>query len=221
MSYVMIPLYRHAGYGESMTGMRLVIDAPVGAGIVVKSLITAVDTRHPINNAVYLQGCADFVAWTGDSAFLGSNIGRMIRALRFAIEEFDVMEAGCVVVPWVGHDGRSGLTIEGDGTKRVDVGVGVGNNYWDLLPFGGKDGFATLYLYQALRSMERLGEAIGRHPEWAVTAQERGELEGLVRPALAQDRGGGAGDVSGMRRRGGLWGGLMGRGRGMTWGIRA
>ncbi|MDA7868711.1 hypothetical protein N9B28_02775, partial [bacterium] len=50
--------------------------------------------------------------------------------------------------------------------KTLRPGLGVGNNYWDLIPFGGQDAIATMYLYDALRKLTKLEDAINRHPDW-------------------------------------------------------
>jgi hypothetical protein len=46
----------------------------------------------------------------------------------------------------------------------------VGNNYWDLLPFGGHDAMATMQAYVALRRMAALEREAAAHPEWQTGA---------------------------------------------------
>ena len=182
MRYANVPLYRHPDYAGLLTRYRLVFDRAAGARLTLKSVITAIDTRHPITNPVYLRGCAEYFAWTRDVAFLRANIGRMRRALRFALSEFAVRDAGHVRVPWVGHDGRSGLVAEPDGRTIIRPGLGVGNNYWDLLPFGGHDALATIYLFDALDRFAALERMIAAHPEWSVPR----EVEPLAADDLAR-----------------------------------
>lgn len=99
----------------------------------------------------------------------------MRRALRYALEEFSVRQLKHVRVPWVGHDGRSGLELSPSGEKRIRHGLGVGNNYWDLLPFGGHDALATVYLHDALR---RCGDRIRRSVDaWPAHGYLKGEVE--------------------------------------------
>ncbi|HMO94345.1 MAG TPA: ThuA domain-containing protein [Pirellulaceae bacterium] len=169
MHYLNLPLYRQTGYQGIVTRYRLTLFQAKGMRIDFKSLITAIDTRHPITNFNYLRGCIDYFCWTGDIPFLTENIERMRHALRFALQEFRVREGGHVLVPWVGHDGRSGILIDEAGNKTLRPGLGVGNNYWDLLPFGGHDGLATIYLYDALLRMADLEAAIETHPAWQVS----------------------------------------------------
>ncbi|MFM9001251.1 MAG: hypothetical protein ACKORB_06455 [Opitutia bacterium] len=110
-----VPLYRQPGYGGLLTGLRLRFPGFKGAEIRIKSVLTAVDTRHPITNSSYLEGCADTFAWTGDVEFLRQNLARMRQALAWSLKEFQVRELGRVRVRWVGHDGRSGLVMGPDG----------------------------------------------------------------------------------------------------------
>jgi hypothetical protein len=62
--------------------------------------------------------------------------------------------------------------VEPDGKKSARPGLGVGNNYWDLLPFGGHDAIATMYLFDALRHFAAIERAIAAHPEWSLPADE-------------------------------------------------
>ena len=168
LRYANVPLYRHPGYAGLLTRYRIVFDHAAGSSIDLKSVITAIDTRHPITNPLFVRGSAEYFAWTRDLEFLRQNIGRMRTALRFALEEFSVRQDKHVQVPWVGHDGRSGLVLGADGGKSLRPGHGVGNNYWDLLPFGGHDAYATMYLFDALRHFSQLERAIAKHPDWAI-----------------------------------------------------
>ena len=171
MQYAHVPLYRHPGHSGVLTRYRVRLDHAAGAEIELKSIITAIDTRHPITNALFLRGCADYFAWTRDVDFLRQNIGRMRKALHFALKEFRVREEKHVFVPWVGHDGRSGLVIEPDGKKTIRPGLGVGNNYYDLVPFGGHDAMATMYLHDALRAMSALEKSIQAHTDWQIPVE--------------------------------------------------
>ncbi len=107
-----------------------------------------------------MQACCSYFNWTGDLDFLQANIVRMRKALRFGIEEFGIEKEKHVLVRWVGHEGKTGLVRSPDGKKRLLPGLGVGNNYWDLLPFGGHDAIATMLAYDALRQMAQLERAL-------------------------------------------------------------
>ncbi len=169
LQYANVPMYRQPGYAGLLTRYRITLDHAAGTRIALKSIITAIDTRHPITNALYVRGCADYFAWTHDVAFLQTNIARLRKALRFALQEFSVPQEKHVRVPWVGHDGRSGLVVAADGKKTVRPGLGVGNNYWDLLPFGAHDALATMYLFDALRQFATLEREIATHPAWKIS----------------------------------------------------
>jgi hypothetical protein len=71
--------------------------------------------------------------------------------------------------PWVGHDGRSGFTIDPDtGERKYFPGRGIGSNYWDLLPVGGDDMYATAEYYAATLALAEAEEAIRAHPGWGL-----------------------------------------------------
>jgi hypothetical protein len=173
-----------------LTRFRLVLEAPVGTRIALKGLISAVDSRHPNTGALFVHGASDTFLWTGDVDYLRNVIGPMRRAIRYTLDEFDVRAGHHVRVPWVGHDGRSGHSLSADGTKTIHVGRGVGSNYWDLLPFGGQDAFATLGLWQALGRYATVERGIDDHPEWGIAAADRplapAEIDDL-RAAIRRD----------------------------------
>ena len=168
--YANVPLYRQPAYAGILTRYRIVIDHAAGAEIDLKSLITAIDTRHPITGSLFIRACSDFFNWTADLPFLRQTIGRMRKALHFTLNEFAVREQKHVWVRWVGHDGRSGLELLPEGGAKPRLGLGVGNNYWDLLPFGGHDAYATIYLHAALLRMADVERAIAAHPAWGIPA---------------------------------------------------
>jgi len=167
-----IPLYRHKNWGGRLTRFRLSFRNARGATVHLRGLISAADSRHSINGAWFLEGCTEYFNWTGDLDFLRRNITRMRKALAFSIREFGVDRTGWVTVPWVGHDGRPGFTRHEDGTKTIRYGRGIGNNYYDLLPFGGEDCSATIYTYDALRRMAELEREIAGCPEWQLPAPQ-------------------------------------------------
>lgn len=172
MQYANVPLYRHPDYAGLVTQYRFTFDHAAGAQLTIKSVITAIDTRHPITNSIYLQGCVEYFSWTRDVDFLRENMGRMRKALSYALNEFAVRQQKHVQVPWVGHGGRSGMVVSESGEKTIRPGLGVGNNYWDLLPFGGHDALATIYLFDAMKKFVSLEREIAAHPDWKITSDE-------------------------------------------------
>ena len=185
MQYTNVPLYLQPGYAGLVKQYRIKIDNAPGARIDLKSLITAVDTRHPITGALFVRAICEYFAWTHDLEFLQTNLSRARRAMQYSLEEFGVREHAHVVVPWVGHDGRSGLEKTPDGATQMRVGLGVGNNYWDLLPFGGHDALATIYLVDAIDRLAALETAITEHPEWELAVSDERGSAGHLRE-LAQ-----------------------------------
>ena len=183
-----VELYRHAQWRGRITRLRVRLEDAKGAELAVRSLITAVDSRHNINNSIYIHGCDEYARWTGDVAFLRAAMPRLRRAMRFAMTEFRTREHKCVFTPWVGHDGRSGLIRTKAGQTVRRIGMGVGNNYWDLLPFGGRDCLATIYYYHAVRRLADLERSAVKNPAWRVPQTHRFDPTDLDRHAAEVKR---------------------------------
>ncbi len=165
-----------------------------GGRVVLRAVFATFDTRHPVNNAAFVLGAARYVAWTGDREFLGANLPRMRRAFAYIEKDLVPKNQNVVLVRWPGHDGRSGLSVAADGSKTIHPGRGIGNNYWDLLPFGHQDAYATVHAYSAARAMAELETSIDQDTvEWKPPARDprtwSAEPEFLERwaPALRQD----------------------------------
>ncbi len=172
MQYVNVPLYLQSSYAGLLRHYRLVIESTHNARIHLKSLITAIDNAPPDDQLVLPPSLHESFQLTGDREFLRTNVERMRTAVRYGVDEFSLAREKHVLVPWVGHEGRTGLDVQRDGSKKLKPGVGVGNNYWDLLPFGGHDALATMLAYDALRAMARLEAEIASHPEWSLPAPQ-------------------------------------------------
>lgn len=171
MGYEMIPLYRHPEWKGTIARVRLNLGNPAAGGeVVLQALFSQYDTRHNINNFDFVRGGIDVFLWTGDVEYLRAMLPRLRHALHYAQQEFRTRENNCVLTPWVGHEGTSGLVRHADGTKEFLYGTGIGNNYWDLMPFGYKDSYATIRYYDTLRRMAELEREIDRHPQWNLPA---------------------------------------------------
>ncbi|UCD28098.1 MAG: hypothetical protein JSV03_13535, partial [Planctomycetota bacterium] len=169
--YTMIPVYKSPAWKGRITRMGINFgNPPAGASVGIQALFTQYDTRHNINNQCFIRGCCQYFRWARDLNFLRRNIERMRLALLFMMEDLGGRQHKCIVTPWVGHDGRSGLEIGSDGKKIVHSGRGIGNNYWDLLPMGGKDAYATIHYYDTLNRLADLEREIENHPEWNIPA---------------------------------------------------
>jgi len=176
----MIPVYRHKEWKGVVTGLRVQFANGKPLTAVIKSIHTAYDSRHNINNSSFISGCCDYFNWTGDVEFLRKNIGRIRTAMIYAMSEFDTRKRKLVFTPWVGHDGRSGVIRSSDGKKTIVPGQGIGNNYWDIMPFGGEDCLGTIYYFEAVNKLAALERAIGSHPEWKVEADDAFRPEDLL-----------------------------------------
>lgn len=167
VEYAMIPMYRHPDWSGQVQQLRIGLGNTGPGKVVLQAFFSQYDTRHNINGQNFIRGCAKYFFWTQDLTFLRANIQRMRTALRYIMHEHHTLEAKVVVTDWVGHDGRSGIRRTPDG-KEILTGHGIGNNYWDLLPFGGKDCYATVQYYDALRTMAEIEREILAHPEWNI-----------------------------------------------------
>ena len=166
--YSMIPLYRHPLWQGEIDQLRIGLRNSQPGQVVIQALFSQYDTRHNINAQNFIRGCAKYFFWTRDLAFLRANIQRMRTALRFLMHEHQTLARNVVFTDWVGHDGRSGLRIGPEGKKEVLTGQGIGNNYWDLLPFGWFDCYATIQYYDAVRTLAEIEREIKGHPEWNI-----------------------------------------------------
>jgi hypothetical protein len=166
-TYTMVPVYRHPEWKGVITRLRIGFGNPApGARIALQAAFTNYDTRQDINNQNFVRGSITYFRWTGDVNFLRENLSRMRLAMRYLMTELGGLREKCITVPWVGHEGRPGYTVRADGTKEMHYGSGIGNNYWDLLPMGYRDAYATIQYYDALNQMAEMERDIARHPEW-------------------------------------------------------
>lgn len=172
VAYTMVPLYRHPEWKGEITRLRLGFGNSAAGTVTLQALFTQYDTRHTINAQNFVRGCANYFWWTGDTAFLRANIGRLRKAIRYLMDEHETLKRNVIFTKWIGHDGRSGLAFGPDGKKRLLYGHGIGGNYWDLLPFGHIDAYATIHYYDAIRTLAALEREIRTHSEWGVARGE-------------------------------------------------
>lgn len=165
----MICMYRHPKWRGKIKRMRISL-APGESGVkfAIDSFFTCYDTRHSINNPIFILACWNYFRWTGDLEFLRANINRMRAALRYQQTEMGGLKYKHIRNPWPGHDGIPGWVRNPDGTKTMRPGHGIGNNYWDLLPFGWDDMYATSQYYAATLVMAEVEETVLNNPGWNV-----------------------------------------------------
>jgi hypothetical protein len=165
----MIPAYNHPRWKGIITAIRIGFgNRRPGAAVGIQALFTQYDTRHTINNTSFVNGCARYFAWTRDVDFLRGQIHRIRTAALWSIDTCKGRESNSIIPPFPGRDGRSGLELQPDGTKTMHYGRGIGSNYWDLLPGGHYDGYATVQYYEMLRRLAELETQIAAHPEWCI-----------------------------------------------------
>ena len=162
---VMVELPKNIDLDAKLIQFRLVFELPQAATAQIKHIVSTTETRHNSSNPSYLIGFTDFVNWTGDIEFLRHGIEMAREAMSAFIRKYRIEEEKMVVTPDIGKDGRSGFYFNEAGEKIVIPGQGIGNNYFDILPFGGRDVTATYLAYTALLRMARLEEWIDAHPE--------------------------------------------------------
>lgn len=165
--YTMIPVFRSPLWTGKITKLGINFgNKSDKAKVGIQALFTQYDTRHNINNQNFIRGCCQYFWWTRDLNFLRNNLGRIRLALLYLMNDLGGKSEKCIIAPFPGHCGRSGIERLNDGTKIIHFGRGIGNNYWDLLPMGYKDAYATIHYYDTLKYMAILEKEISNHPEW-------------------------------------------------------
>jgi len=163
-----IPVYKHPQWNGTIDQIRICLAPEKCSGFfLIDSFFSLFDTRQTINNPIYILACKYYFNWTGDIDFLRQVINKMRMALQYQRKELGGDANLCIVNPWIGHDGIPGYKITEKG-KEFNIGHGIGSNYWDLLPFGGYDCYATNQYYASLLAMAEIEEAILKHPEWNI-----------------------------------------------------
>ena len=164
-----ITMHRHPQWTGTITAMRLNLAPGKEEGVFeLDSFFTAYDTRHTINNPILIIASYHYFNWTRDLGFLRENINRMRMVLRYQQTEMGGLERNHIRVHFQGHDGGPGWVNTDDGEKIIHSGTGMGNNYWDLLPFGWDDFYATMQYYASTVLMGTLEEAIRANPGWDI-----------------------------------------------------
>lgn len=152
--HTMIPLYKNKNWKGKIQRIRFGFDpGTVGAEVSIHSIFSSHDTRHQANNAIYIMAAWEYFRWTRDIDFLTVMMPRLRKAMEFQLDELGGSKEFCIHPPWVGHDGQSGYKINSAGTKIYRPGSGLGGNYWDLMPIGGDDLYATNIFHASLRAM--------------------------------------------------------------------
>jgi len=162
-------MYRHPKWTGRIDRIRICLAPGESEGkFEIDSFFTVYDTRHSINNPIFILASLRFFNWTGDIDFLRQQINRMRLALRYQQTVMGGFEYKRIRNSWPGHDGLPGFVRDTDGKATIRGGHGIGNNYWDLMPFGWDDLYATNQYYAATMAMADIEQAIEDHPGWSV-----------------------------------------------------
>lgn len=127
------------------------------------------DSRHTTANGAFILGSSRYFMWHRDDiAFLSQNISRMRNALYYMRNKLGGDANNYILNNWWGHEGTTGFVTNGDGSKTIYYGKGLGANYWDLIPIGYKDFAGTYYYFAALQAMADIEELIENNPAWGI-----------------------------------------------------
>lgn len=169
--HYMVEMSKHPQWEGTIKRMRInLAPGEMHVEFSIDSFFTVYDTRHTINNPIYILACWEYFRWTRDIDFLQKNINRIRTALRYQQTVLGGLEHNFIRNPWIGHDGTSGIVNHPDGTKEIRAGHGIGNNYYDLLPFGGDDMYSTSMYYASTLAMARIEELVQDNPGWGVAS---------------------------------------------------
>lgn len=137
--------YGHSGYMWSWPGNR---EWPMG------DLYLTYDFRLLNTNALFIQAAWNYYAWTGDNTFLSGQLQRLRDAMQYQLD-------------WLGGSGE--YIVNGDNAYDSDHGgihnEDVGTNYWDIMPFGGKDAYCSIDFYKSLMAMSQMEYTLGNTSE--------------------------------------------------------
>jgi len=162
-------MYRHPQWQGKIKRIRISL-APGESEVKfeIDSFFTVYDTRHTINNPIFILASCRYFNWTGDLDFLRRQINRMRLALRYQQTVMGGLKYNHIRNPWPGQDGLPSWHKDDSGNLTFNSGHGIGNNYWDILPFGWDDLYATNQYYAATLAMAEMEEAIQQNPGWNI-----------------------------------------------------
>ena len=160
-----LPMYLHPEWrGKTITRVRiepLSGEAPHSVALRLNTVRLGYDTRHAVNNPIYVRACARKFFWDGDAEWLARELPRMRVAMEFMLTHMQARELGLLDQSFfVGHDGLGWETP----TKRR-IGHGIGSNYFDIMPMGPRDLQSNVMYLEAVRAMASVEAYVEAHPE--------------------------------------------------------
>lgn len=123
------------------------------------------DTRHFDSNARWILGCWRYGLWRGDTDFLLRQASRLRLAMRYQLETLGGASSALI------------RTASKDVTGRHR---GVGDNYWDILPFGGLDAYTNAVWYASLEAMAQIEEMLARRGDAGSAPVSPADLRALA-----------------------------------------
>jgi hypothetical protein len=103
-AYVNVPLFKEPDFTGPITRFRIAIHGGAGGRVRLASICTAVDSRHPVTNPLFVIGVADAFLWTGDIEFLKELMPRLRQAVGFTRRECGLERGRHAVIGWPGPD---------------------------------------------------------------------------------------------------------------------
>ncbi|MFM1904016.1 MAG: hypothetical protein RLZZ440_1916, partial [Planctomycetota bacterium] len=103
-AYVNVPLFKEPDFSGPFTRFRIAIHGGAGGRVRLASICTAVDSRHPVTNPLFVIGVADAFLWTGDIEFLKELMPRLRQAVGFTRRECGLERGRHAVIGWPGPD---------------------------------------------------------------------------------------------------------------------
>lgn len=166
----LVKMVGHPGWEGRITALRIgLAPSQPDATFAIDSFFTVYDTRHAMNNPLFILASWNYYRWTGDRDFLRENMPRLRKALAFQRGEMGGLEHNFIRNPWNGHDGRPGFTPGAPGEpKTFHNGHGIGDQYCDILPFGGDAFESTVQYYASTLAMAEMEILAAAHPEWNI-----------------------------------------------------
>lgn len=163
-------MYTHPMWDGTIERMRInLAPGEEGTRFELMAFFTAYDTRHTINNPIYVMACWEYFRWTGDLDFLRQVINKMRVAHLYQMKVMNGAELAYTRNDhFKGHDGIPGWFRNEDGSKTPNPGHGKGNSYFDLLPFGWDDMYQTSQYHGSTLAMAAAEEVIARNPGWNI-----------------------------------------------------
>lgn len=150
-----LPMLMHDRWRDKII-TRLALEAPLHPGdtLTLNYIRLDYDTRQQVNNPIFINAALRTYLWTGDNAFLEQAVPRMRKAGMFMLYHLGLLRSGAVDAAWFqGHDAQTA------------PGHGIGGSYWDLLPLGHYDTYATTMAFEACLAMAQLERILQSRPE--------------------------------------------------------